>query len=267
MIMRKLHTIVLILILGSLAISGYAQKLPEPMSPPRMVNDFAAFLNENDALSLEKKLRDFYGSSSTQIYIVTVSDLLGYDPADFATQLGEKWGIGTRGKDNGMLILIKPKTSASKGEVFISVGYGLEGVVPDAIANRIVDLEVLPSFRNGNYYQGLDKATNVLIELTQGEYTADQYQASNPETKGGSIYGIIFFIIFMAILFGGRNRMGRHSSLGRNLPLWMLLGMMGSGSRSQSGMFGNFSGGSGGFGGFGGGGGGSFGGGGAGGSW
>ena len=107
------------------------------------------------------------------------------------------------------------------------------------------------------------------MSLTEGEYTAEEYlQRTEKSGKGSSIPGLIFLIVILIILFGGGRRgTNRHNHLGRNLPFWLLLGMMGSGSRSHGGSFGGFSSGSGGFGGFGGGMGGSFGGGGAGGSW
>ena len=249
--------------------TAFAQELPEPMSPPRLVNDFAGFIPSNEASLLEQKLLHFNNRTSTQIYVVTVKELQGYDPSDYSTRLAEKWGVGQEGKDNGIMIVVKPKTNEEKGEVFIGVGYGLEGVVPDAIANRIVANEILPNFREGNYSAGLNQAVDVLISLTEGEYTADTYLEETEKTANpfSSIVGLIIFIIVMASIFGGRSRMGRHSSVGRSLPFWLLLGMMNSGSRSHGGMFGDFSGGRGGFGGFGGGGGGSFGGGGAGGSW
>ena len=163
--------------------------------------------------------------------------------------------------------MIKPKTSNSKGEVFISAGYGLEGAVPDITANRIVDNEIIPAFKNGLFYEGLNNGTDILISLTKGEYTADEYAASTKERGGIGFVGILILFFVLSSLFGGKSRMNRHQGVGGSLPFWLLLGMMGSGNRSHGGSFGNFSGGTGGFGGFGGGGGGSFGGGGAGGSW
>lgn len=256
--------------ISSAGISINAQDLPEPMKPPRMVNDFAGLLDPASSSSLEQKLQEFYLRSSTQIYVIILDDLSGYDPADYATRIGEKWGVGTKDKDNGIVILVKPKTQSEKGEVFISVGYGLEAVVPDIIAHRIVDYEIIPRFKEGDYSGGLTNGVDVLISLTEGEFTADQYREQTEGSNSGSIPGLIFLVVILIILFGsGRKGTGRHNSIGRSLPFWLLLGMMGSGSRSHGGSFGGFSGGRGGFGGggFGGGGGGSFGGGGAGGSW
>ena len=163
---------------------------------------------------------------------------------------------------------MKPKTQESKGEVFIAVAYGLEGAVPDITAKHIVREEIIPRFQASDFYGGLDAATTVLIELTKGEYTADEYiERTGGSSKGSALPGIIFFIFIILAIFGGGRGSRRNRSVGGNLPFWLLLGMMGSGSRSHGGSWGGFSGGSGGFGGFGGGGGGCFGGGGAGGSW
>lgn len=249
-----------------------AQEFPEKPVPPRLVNDFAGLLTAVEADALENKLVAYNDSSSTQISVVTVTDLHGYDRSDYAQRLAEKWGIGQKGLNNGILILIKPKISEnSRGEVFIAPGYGLEGVVPDIVCAQIIDNEILPAFRAGAYYQGLDRATSVLMSLASGEFPPDQYGKSQGDSLGG-LAPIIIFIIFIVLMMiirskGGSNQ--RHISR-KGLPLWILLSMMNSGSSSHRGSWGGFSGGGGfsrGGGGFGGFGGGSFGGGGAGGSW
>lgn len=258
--------ILFILIYGS----GFAQDLPERPVPPRLVNDFTGMLSDREAGSLEHKLVAFNDSTQTQIAIVIVNDLMGYDRADFAHRLAEKWGIGQKGLNNGVLILVKEKTNSSGGEVFIATGYGLEGVIPDITCGEIIDYEILPAFRQGNYFGGLDKATDVLMSLARGEFPADKYRSSGADDFGGIAPLIFIIFIIIMILFirvnGGKNQ--RHISK-NSLPLWLLLSMMNSGRSSHRGSWGGFSGGGfgskgGGFGGFGGG---SFGGGGAGGSW
>jgi uncharacterized protein len=191
---------------------------------------------------------------------------MGYDKADYAQRLAQLWGIGQKGKDNGILILVKPKTVTSRGEVFIAQGYGLEGAIPDITCGEIIDYEILPAFRADKYYEGLDKATNTLMSLASGEFSADKYGKKNKDDFG-AFAPFIFIIIFLIIMMffrskGGKNQ--RHIS-DKGLPLWLLLSMMNSGRGSHKGSWGGFSGGGGG--GFGGFGGGSFGGGGAGGSW
>ncbi|NVO10482.1 MAG: TPM domain-containing protein [Bacteroidales bacterium] len=244
-----------------------AQELPTPMSPPRLVNDFVGVLDQNEWSTLEKKLRDYHDTTSTQIYIVIVNDFLGYDKSDYAFRLGEKWGIGQKSKNNGALILIKPKVGNDSGDAFIAIGYGLEDVIPDITAGHIVNREMIPYFKQNKYYQGLDAATTTIINLAKGKFTADQYNKGRKSSGNSGIVIFIIIIIILSLIFRGNSRT-RGRTMGSNIPFWLALGMLSSGS-SRSGGFGGFSSGSGGFGGggFGGGGGGSFGGGGAGGSW
>jgi uncharacterized protein len=241
-------------------------EIPGRPEPPRLVNDFAGILSPSENNDLENRLEQFARETSTQIVVVSVSDLEGYDPGDYAFRLGEKWGVGQQGKDNGLVILIKPKTEREQGRIFIATGYGLEPVLPDAVVNgTIIDKEMIPYFKANDYYQGLSRGIGVIMEITRGEYTAEQYQQNNATEGGGLSFVIILFILFFVIIPMLRGRSKRFYSPGKNIPLWIALGML-SGGR-HSGSFNDFSSGSGGFGGFGGFGGGSFGGGGAGGSW
>jgi uncharacterized protein len=252
---------IFILLLAGLSVNA---DIPQRPNPPRLVNDFAGMLSEPEQQQLENKLVQFARETSTQIVVVTVPDLEGYDPGDYAFRIGESWGVGQKGSDNGLIILLKPKTGNEQGRIFIATGYGLEGVLPDATVNgTIIDKEMIPYFQQNNYYQGLENGINVIMEITRGEYTAQYYEENQVNKKGG-IFPLlfIFFIIFVIFpILRGRGR--KHYSPGKSLPLWLALGLL-SGGRSHSGSFGNFSSGGGGFGGFGGGG---FGGGGAGGSW
>jgi uncharacterized protein len=253
-------SILLLLPLGNLA----QEQLPVPSSPESWVNDYAGVFSAAEKSALERKLNEFEYRSSTQIFIITVEDNGGYSASDLAPRIGEAWGVGQQGKDNGLLMLLDMQSR----DVFIATGYGLEEYIPDITAGRIVQHELIPNFQNGNYYAGVDAAVDVMISLLDGKFTADEYRKQTSSRGGSTIGGIIFMIILFSLIFGGRRR---STGMGRsNLPLWLALGML-SGGR-HSGSFGNFSSGSGGFGGggfggFGGGGGGSFGGGGAGGSW
>lgn len=245
-----------------------AQELPKPMNPPRLVNDFVGLLNQDEISSLESKLRNYHDTTSTQIYVVIVNDLLGYDISDYAFRLGNKdhWGIGQKDKNNGVLILVKPKNGYEKGQAFIASGYGMEDIIPDFTCKQIVEREMIPAFKRNQYYQGLDDATTTIIDLAKGRYTADQYGKRKGSSGGAGAIIFIIIIIVLALIFKGNSRNRGNTMGGSSLPFWLALGMLSSGSRSSGG-FGGFSSGSGGFGGFGGGGGGSFGGGGAGGSW
>jgi uncharacterized protein len=250
-----------------------AQDLPDKPNPPMLVNDFAGMLSGDEAASLERILDAFNDSTSTQIAIVIVPTLNGYDKGDYAQRLGEKWGIGSKKVKNGVLILVKPKQPDSNGQVFIAQGYGLEGVLPDLTCSQIVDHDIIPAFKQGAYYQGLLNAVNSIIAITRHEYTADDYGKKVNKASGQHLpIGLIIFIIFIIVMIAGRNSGGsnnKHIGGGGSLPFWMLMSMLNSGRGSHDGSWGGFSGGSGGGGGggFGGFGGGSFGGGGAGGSW
>ena len=258
---------ILLVILG-IAISGYSQNdIPERPSPPKLVNDFTQTLSRNEVRSLEQKLANFARNTSTQIAIAIVPSFNGYDLVEFTERLSEKWGVGQKGDNNGVMIVIRPKSRQANGRVHIAVGYGLDGVIPDAIAKRIIENEMIPSFKRNDYFGALNKSTNVLISLSAGEFTSDEY---NQRTQGNRfgflvpLFAIIFFF-FMSRMSGRRGRTVGSSSL----PLWTLLFMGSSmGRGSHHGSWNSFSGGTdsfgGGFGGFGGGG---FGGGGASGSW
>ena len=268
LLVNKYKGILLILLIFFAMISiCIAQDIPPRPVPPRLVNDFAGILNADETNRLEQKLVTFNDSTSTQLAVVIVPSLNGYDKADFAFKIGEQWGVGQKGKNNGAVILIKPKIGNERGEVFIATGYGLESVLTDAVTRRIIEQEMIPHFREGDYFVGLDAATDVIIELTKGEYTVDQYTKGG---KAGPWGALIPLIVFAAVFFLIRSSRARSHSIGKSIPFWTAFWLLGSMGRGHSGSWNNFTGGSGGFGGgggFGGFGGGSFGGGGAGGSW
>ena len=248
---------------------AFCDNIPEAPNPPRLVNDFAQVLSVAQRTQLEMQLDTFAQRTSTQIILVTMSTLDGDTPSDFSFKLGEKWGVGQKGKDNGVVILYKPKTKSERGQVFVAVGYGLEGVIPDAVAHRdIVENEMIPRFKTGDTYGGLVSGINVIMALTSGEYTAEQYhnKVSKSNGSGGLIWIILFFIFAFIIPSVGRKRRTVDMGARRGGLPFLFFPFMGGGGSGSSGGSGwnDFSGGSGGFGGFGGGG---FGGGGAGGSW
>lgn len=262
---KQLKNILTILILFIVSIANAQNKPLFELPPPNgLVYDNTGFFKPDEKQYLNQKLIEFDSETSVQIVVAVTPSLFGYDIADYATRLLEKWRPGAKGKDNGFVILIKPKTKDSKGEVFISTGYGVEEFVTDAVAKTIVEKEIIPEFKKGHYLQGVDKGINVIMSLTRGEFTGTQYLKKKKKNSNSSpIIPIIIMIIVFIAFFGGRgNKHHNIGGRGSSLPLWLLL--MSSSSGRSSGGFGGFSSGSGGFGGFGGGMGG---GGGAGGSW
>ena len=243
---------------------SYAQ-VPPPPNPPVLVNDFASVFTLLQRQSLESKLVQFAQETSNQIVVVTVNDMGGMDKAQFAFEIGEKWGVGDSKFNNGVVILIQPKRGNIYGEVYIAIGYGLEGAIPDATSKRIIEKEMIPEFRNDDYYQGVENALNIIMPLAKGEYSYEQY--SEGDEAAGAVAFLIIFIILTIIFVNAAKRStnsknfgsGKRSGFSDFMSGVILGSMSGTGSSGSSG---GSSGG--GFGGFGGG---SFGGGGAGGRW
>lgn len=264
--LKKLASLFTLLLLCML---GFAQTLPVPQTPARLVNDFAGILNPQEAAALESKLVAFDDSTTNQIAVITVKSLEGFDISDYAIKTFQKWKIGAAKKNNGILVLV----SAAEHKVWIAVGNGLEPVVTDALSRRIVDNTMIPAFRQNQYYAGLDAGTTQLMQYASGEFHDKRPRAVRSRGNTNWFFLIIIIVfILIAITRGGGGGPGQHiSGGGSNWPLWMLLGgVLGSGGRNEGWGGGNDSGGfggggdSGGFGGFSGG---DTGGGGAGGSW
>lgn len=222
--------------------------IPDIPDPPKLVNDFAGLMSNENKAALEDKLVAFNDSTSTQITIVTVSSIGDYSIDDYAVRLGRKWGIGQKGKNNGILITV----AKEERKVDIEIGYGLESYVTDYDSKHIIDELILPAFKQSNYYEGLDDAVNRLTGLIQGTYKADK-TSDNKSIPPWSIFLIAAVIFILIISSKGR---GGSGFSGRSGGGWIFTGGGGS--------WGGGGGGSGGFGGFGGG---SFGGGGSSGSW
>jgi uncharacterized membrane protein YgcG len=142
--------------------------IPQRPEPARLVNDLAGLFSSSQTEHLERMLVAFDDSTSNQIAVVTVADLEGYDAAEYATRIGLDWGVGSEKFDNGVVILVKPKTTSS-GQVFIAVGYGLEGAIPDAYAKRIINNEMIPHFMQNDYFGGVYEACEIIMKLASGE--------------------------------------------------------------------------------------------------
>jgi uncharacterized protein len=245
-----------------------AVEFPPSPNPPRLVNDFTNTLSPRETESLEKKLLEFNDTTSTQIAVVIINTIDGYPVESYAFELGEKWGIGNKGKNNGALLLVVLQDR----KIFIATGYGLEGSLTDALSRRIIENDIKPFFKEGRYYEGIDAGVSKIIDVVKGEYHDTSPRKRKSKNKLPSILFVLFvlFLIFAFKIFSVR----RYAQLNdiSFLAAWLLLN---AARGRQSGSWGNFNSGSGGFGGgssggggsFGGFGGGSFGGGGAGGSW
>lgn len=249
--------------------------LPARPNPPRLVNDFANILTPEQEEALEHKVVTYDDSTSNQVAIVTLPTLIDkkgveHEDEEIALKILREWGVGNKDRNNGIVILIVKNADNTERKIRIEVGYGLEGAVPDITSKNIIEHDIVPAFREENYYKGLDAATTSIIQAAAGEYKAPAGYADRGRKGKGIGFGkiIVAFIILWVILGifgGGSNRgggfMSRRGYRGLGGPV-IFPGGFGGGWGSGGG--GGWSGGGGGFGGFGGG---SGGGGGASGSW
>ncbi len=256
----------LIFLTGFSAISQ--RDVPPRPSEQTSVYDEADMLSGAEEDRLEQKLIRYADTTSTQIVVVTIQSLEGEYEGTYAAHWAHEWGIGQSDKDNGLLILVAQK----ERKIWITTGYGLEEYLTDARTKEIIELIILPEFRNGDIFGGLDKGTSAIFEVLNGTFQG--VRGSDSSGGGGiSIRTIIFFFIFFVILVSIFNKKGGGRNGGRRTGrsvLWdaIILSSLGRGSFGSGGFGGGSSGGGFGGGGFGGGfGGGGFGGGGAGGSW
>ena len=235
--------------------------LPKP-NPPKLVVDNANLLSADQQQILEQKLDAFNDTSSNQISVVIIPTLDDAPIEDYANKLFREWGIGGAKHNNGVLLLI----SSNDHKIRIEVGYGLEGAITDVQSKDIIDNDLTPNFKSGDYYSGIDAAINSIEQAAVGEYKERGTQKSK-NNGGGNILGFIIIIIIIIIIFGGRNNRNRGGGMfsRRGFGGWWLPGMFLGGGNWGSGSSGGFGGGGGG--GFGGFGGGSSGGGGASGGW
>jgi uncharacterized protein len=270
-----------LLLISGLLISLFASAqidkvVPAKPSPAEgLVHDYAGLLTPDQEHSLENKLQRYDDSTSTQIAVVTLLTLTDekgntYEDEEAALKILREWGIGQKDKDNGIVILIVKSKDDKEKKIRIETGYGMEGAVPDATAGSIIRHSITPRFREGQYYRGLDEATNDIIKAAAGEYKAPKGY-NKKKSKGTGIGGLILFIIIMLFAIGRRGGRGgggmvSRRGLGDVATGWLIGSMLGGGRGGgwSGGGGGGWSGGGGGFGGFGGG---SGGGGGASGSW
>jgi uncharacterized protein len=229
--------------------------IPDKPSFQTSVYDYADVLNPTEEKELESKLIRYSDSTSTQIVVISVEDLKGEDIGILTPKWAQEWGIGQEKEDNGILILLSKKDR----KIWIAPGYGVEERLTAGINGELTRNIIIPEFKAGSYYKGLDKGADAIFKVLQGKYKGSRKKESN-----FPVGIIVVVVVFLVLVFSKRNSAGNGGrSGGLDLGDMIILSSLG---RSGSGFGGgSFGGGSGGFGGgFGGGG---FSGGGAGGSW
>lgn len=254
----------LTVLLSPVWVSGQFDIPPKPVQGQQTaVYDFIGLLSDSERKTLESKLTGYADSTSTQIVIAIISTTKGEDISFLGAKWGQKWGIGQAGEDNGIMIIL----ARDDRSIDINTGYGIEYRITDRMAERIINNYMIPFFKTEKYFEGLDRGTDVMIKMLEGEFQADPL-ARNPDSPPSFLLLFVIFFILIVILNQISKRRGdndNHSG-GHRMP--SLLDMIILSNMGRTGGWSGGSGGSFGSGGFSGGfGGGGFGGGGASGSW
>src|SRR3989344_3656548 len=155
------------------------------------MTDAAGVLSADDEAGIEKILSDYREATSNEIAVLILPSLDGAEIADRAVEIGRAWGIGTGENDNGILLLIAHEDR----KLFLAAGYGLEGAVPDIVAKGIIEKDIIPHFRDGNYAAGILAGIDSLQKHIGGEYTAERY--AEEEDMSGT-WGFLLFFVFIA---------------------------------------------------------------------
>lgn len=266
---KKLLLFVALLFSINLLSQGY--QIPEKPKLQTSVYDYVNLLSASQKSNLESKLIRYSDTTSTQIVVAVIASTEGENINYLAANWGEKWGIGDAEKDNGVLILL----AKDDRKIAIQNGRGVEYLLTDFQSKRIIERVIIPEFKKGDFYRGLDKGADYIFRTLQGEFKGTRKQESKGFDPGMIIFVIMIIVFFIIISRGNKNNKGggrgyRRGSVAGSILETIILSNAGRGGGSFGGGFGGRSSGGGSFGGggFGGGfGGGSFGGGGASGGW
>ncbi len=261
--MKKLYTLLFIAVLLPGALRAQFDVPPKP-DVQTSVYDYAGLLADSDKKQLEQKLINYADTTTTQIVVAIIPSLKGEDIGLLTPKWGHAWGVGGSEKnDNGVFIVL----ARDERKIWISPGYGVEDRMTAGEVGEMTRDVIIPYFKQSDYYGGLDKGTDAIIQMLAGKYKGSRAEGKGSSGDGDGIFTFILIIIVIIIASiakrGGGGRGGRRRS-GIGLGDILILSSLG---RSGGGGWGGSSGG-GSSGGFGGGfGGGGFSGGGAGGSW
>jgi len=203
---RALGFVVVLLVLGAVVC---ARALEVPPQPQGRVSDYTSTLTDSQIKALERTLAAFEQETTNQIAVLVIPTLGGDSLEDYSIRLAEKWQIGQKGRDNGVILLVAMQDRKMR----IEVGYGLEGALPDSLTGDIIRQVIAPRFRQGKFFEGIQAGVKAIIAATKGEYRATGRRARSKQDR--SIVSLlwplfIFFIFIPALLNSFRRR--RHYS-------------------------------------------------------
>lgn len=185
--------------------TNFAKAYTSPGKPTGYVNDLANIIDDSEQQILEADLANFYATSSNQIVVATIQNLGGDSVDNYANELFREWGVGTKEKNNGVLLLV----AVEDRKMRIEVGYGLEGAITDLESGRIVDNTLTPAFRAGDYTGGIKAAIANLKEAASGEFNNAIVKTSS---DSNSLFDIAFYGFFVFVWLS--------SFLARSKSIW-----------------------------------------------
>ena len=195
----------LALVVLSATLSLNAGVPPQPKNANELVYDYAHVIDSANLAVINDSLKSLYRYNKSQVVVLTVESLDGMDIADYCQEVFETWGIGDKETNNGVLIVVKPKTETSNGKVRIHTGYGAEGVLPDLLCKKIQTDSMIPAFKENNYGLAILKAVSLITPAMKGEYPQDIknfLDEKEKERKSNALVAVIVYVILYIILCG-----------------------------------------------------------------
>lgn len=185
------------------ALAMNAEIPPQPKNANELVYDYAHVIDSANLAVINDSLKNLYIYNKTQVVVLTVESLDGMEIEDYCQEVFQKWGIGDKKLNNGVLIVVKPKTETSGGKVRIHTGYGAEGALPDLLCKMIQTDSMIPSFKENNYGLAIKKAVNLITPSMKGEYPQDvaSFLKEKQEEKKRDawiaviVYGILYILL------------------------------------------------------------------------
>jgi uncharacterized protein len=201
----------LLLALALVSVTIAAAAHPLPPKPSRYVSDAAGVLSPQVAAGLNARLEAFERETSNQVIVATFPKIPeGFVVEDFTQRTAEAWGVGQGKDDNGVVLFVFPNDRRTR----IEVGYGLEGALPDILAKRIIETEMLPAFRAGDFNTGISRGVNAILQATRGEYRGSgRSNADMAEDIDGSWLMFLLFILVLMVIVAANQKIARRGTL------------------------------------------------------
>lgn len=200
---KRYFALAIVVLTAALAMN--AEIPPQPKNANELVYDYAHVIDSANLAVINDSLKNLYMYNKTQVVVLTVESLDGMEIEDYCQEVFQKWGIGDKKLNNGVLIVVKPKTETSGGKVRIHTGYGAEGALPDLLCKMIQTDSMIPAFKENNYGLAIQKAVNLITPSMKGEYPQDVasfLKEKQEEKKRDSIIAVIVYGILYILLCG-----------------------------------------------------------------